>query len=265
MRAILIIFLMHCFCLEAGGTPAIQLIEAHGRTVNLGSALIIRVIEGEIMVENLSHQKTVEVHYSIDEGSWKKKPAYFKETLPGRTHEVWGFSLESDPIPYGNGEFPASQVSFALKIQSGSETHWDNHGGYQVDYQVSSPGLDPKFSRVILGPQSVILEQTDYRREPWPAYADTLSGTILLRHLGYEKRVRIYYSFDHWYSSYYVDAHFLESMDSELERWQFYTLIPKNQQQVSLYIAYTVSNEEFFDSRQHRNYELSPGSQYDLY
>jgi hypothetical protein len=70
----------------------IELVSASSRTVNLGHAYLVGVVEGTVEVVNYSHTKDVVIYYNHQGTAWEEANCYYQETLPGGT-ELWGFAL----------------------------------------------------------------------------------------------------------------------------------------------------------------------------
>lgn len=245
--------------------PAVQLTHAKGRVVNLGSAVLIRVIEGQLLVENVASNKQLWIHYSLDHGPWQKLAAYYVGKDGPSGLENWNFSINADAIPYQNGQYQALNVEFAIELVSESGSVWDNNGAFDRNYRVSSPGLQPEYARIDLGSTALMLESAQFRNEPWPAYANSFSGSLILKNISYQKKVLIHYSTDDWQSVQTVPAVYSQSAGVTTERWYFYTLLGKNSSKpLSFYVSYETAGHSYFDSHWGDNYRIGLDGVIDL-
>ncbi len=251
------------FCATPGFSAAVQLSYAKGRVVNLGSASLIRVVEGQLLVENVAPDKQVWVHYSQDHGPWQKVAAYYVEPNADKV-ETWKFSINAEAIPYQSGQYPAMNVEFAIELVTSGGRTWDNNGGAGYNYRISSPGQQPEYGLVELGSAPLMLEYAQYRNEPWPAYANTFSGSLILKNLSYEKKVQIHYSTDDWQTVQTVNAVYSQPAGPSTERWYFYTLLGKNNRKaLKFYLSFETAGLSYFDSRFGANYSVEFDSRID--
>ena len=101
--------------------PAIELVSAKSRHVNLGHSVLIGVIEGTIEVANYSSTKSVGIVYSVDGGEWQTSNAAYMNTLPnGR--EIWRFPVTIFEIAY-TANPDARNIEFALFMEANGQTY----------------------------------------------------------------------------------------------------------------------------------------------
>ena len=119
---------------------ALQLANASTRVINLGSAVAIGVLDGEIELENIAYHKDVVIRYTVDGVNWQDKNAYYKESLADN-REIWGFSVTLGETSYNSGNYSGYNCEFAVKYTVNNQTYWDNNGGYGINYKISSEGV----------------------------------------------------------------------------------------------------------------------------
>jgi hypothetical protein len=170
----------------------IELVSASSRTVNLGHAYLVGVVEGTVEVVNYSHTKDVVIYYNHQGTAWEEANCYYQETLPGGT-ELWGFALSLYEIPF-TYEPEAVNVQFALRMDANGQSYWDNNHG--ADYMVSIIGSDQLFSDVALGSKGVEVSYATFG-SVYPA-GNVLTVEVNLLNLAYAKDVKIVYTKDSW-------------------------------------------------------------------
>jgi hypothetical protein len=246
----------------AYGDPAVILDSARSRLVNLGSAVLIGTVEGEVEVENLSSTKSVVVHYTLDNVNWQDVNAYYRKST-GNNREIWAFSVELFETDYVY--YPASKsIRFAVKMTANGQTFWDNNGG--ADYRVSTRGSDQIYSLVALGKKAVRLEHGHYG-SVYPA-GTVLDLEVAVKNLGYAKEVNVVYTTDKWLTTKVAKGFFAKIYDAKQEKWVISTVIsaynPGSSDnsyatEVEFALAYKVNGITYWDNNNGQNYLVTAG------
>ena len=87
----------------------------------------------------------------------------------------------------------------------------------------------------------------------------TITGTIIVHNLSYEKAVAIRYTKDFWLSSTDIPAAFDRSVSPDLDKFTFKLVLPPNLPagaRVEFCVSYTVQGEIFWDNNGSRNYQI---------
>jgi len=108
-----------------------------------------RKLQGRIMVQNFTFQKTVEVRYTFDFWSTVSQvPASFAEGVPSKDNknnfDVFMFSIEL--IDNSRNPIDGKTMYFAVHYNVESNDFWDNNNGsnYQVNFKRVTPPPMPK-------------------------------------------------------------------------------------------------------------------------
>jgi hypothetical protein len=245
-----------------GIAQGIELVSANSRKVNLGSAVLVGVIEGTVEVQNYSSTKDVVIYYNHEGTEWEEQNCYYQETLPGGT-ELWGFAVTIYEIPF-TYEPEAANVQFALRMDANGQSYWDNNDG--ADYMLSIKGTDQLFTDVALGSKAVEVSSARFG-SVYPA-GTVLTVEVNLLNLAYTKDVKIVYTKDNWATVLESPMFYLETAFNGQEIWMGAPVIDRyirgasNQEsteQVDFCIAYTVNGVTYWDNNDGDNYSLTAG------
>lgn len=187
-------------------------------------------LAGKAVVRNIADQKRVFFAYTVGaSGVWSEEPLrYVGPAGPGE--EVWelppasiGFVRESD------------RVEFAVKYVVNGQEHWDNNHGNNYAVVRNAIALAPDVN--------VLLDRT---------WSDG-GGLVAVRDLGFEKKVTVVYSTDHWATTKSVEARFDRSSGAGVEVWRF--AIPERTS-LEAAISYSANGQTYWDNNFGRNYSV---------
>lgn len=204
----------------AAGSPPIQLISARTRMIGGGGSYTAK-LSGDIELENIAYQKDVKVVYDCGEG-WKEAPARYVKSLAGN-REHWAFQValgerSSQGDPRGGYAGPRVVTQFALKYTVNGQTYWDNNGGYNQDYRVSSEGNGiPAYGPAAFGKNQATLLYATYSDYP-DSY---LRGTVAVRKLGAARSLRVVYTVNGWATVLRVPEYTVLENYPDQEVWRF--------------------------------------------
>jgi len=234
----------------------VKLSFAKQRIVNLGSAYIAGVIQGEIEIANLAYSKNVEVHYSIDGGVWKTVICSYDRTLVNGI-EIWKMNIDCFLMP-NKAQLKSIACQFAIKYTVNGKTYWDNNNG--ANYKISTEGTNIQYPTEILGTSNVLLKSAEGIKNSWPAYANSLNYAVLVKNLAYSKKVSIVYTTDNWKTTYVTPLSYGSTTSSGNEIWLLSTLIALDVQNITFCVSYDVNGVTYWDNNGGLNYQLGiPG------
>lgn len=181
-------------------------------------------VEGYVEVEKPSYDRTITIHYAIDNDltKWYNDTTsckYYAESLNGAlgTREILYFKKQIK-----------SKITFAIKYsRPGARDYWDNNGG--KDFVV---GFGTGIPTMVLGSSSIALEKFTAMTNS-VKYQKVITGSVVLKNLAYTKDVKIVYSTDSWKTSKSAVVNYGENFYGN-ERWNF-----------SAYLDYTVTTAKF--------------------
>jgi hypothetical protein len=272
MKTLLALFLMAATSLACGGDEtnvnvkergssslaaqsAVRLVSANMHSTRmLGSGggcpcLYSVSLSGVIELENLAYHKKVTVHYVARQAGapdvWKEVDAsYFAPS--GSNRELWIF--ETPPVQAGM--VAAVDYRFAIRYEVGGKTYWDNNS--RQDYCTGVGNSPDHCAPTALGSATAKLSWGEY--EIKQSGAHRFSGSILLSNVGYEKKVTVVYTTDHWRTVSSVAASYQSSLGGQ-EFWAFETLVP-DVPQIEFAISYEAAGQTVWDNNLGRDYTV---------
>ena len=215
---------------------------AKQRIINLGSAFNEGVIEGDVELLNIAFTKDVEIHYSVEGGAWKTVKAGFVK-MKDTTSEIWHFNFKAFTVP-NTGLWTSAACEFAIKYTVGGKTYWDNNNG--SNYKISTSGSNPTYSEVILGTLNVKLYEANAYKNQWPAYANSLNYSVVIKNLNFTKKVTLVCSTDNWTTTYTQPLSFSKSLTGSDELWTINSLLALDITSLQFAIAYDVNGVTYW-------------------
>ncbi|MCX7923958.1 MAG: CBM21 domain-containing protein [Clostridia bacterium] len=199
----------------------------------------------------------VTVRYTCDSGPeagvWKDTVATYVGPTYGN-YGAWRFETQGVPDPMISYVKQGVNFRFAVKYEVDGQTYWDNNNG--ADYYLSA-GYTAKYPRMILSESVVALNYANGFKNT----DSTFIGTIYLKNLGYDKVVKVVYSYDNWVTTKECTATYQANVGNNTESWTFQGSVPTQATEVKFAIAYTVNGVTYWDNNFNSNYTLSiPGS-----
>ncbi len=202
-------------------------------------------VEGFIEVEKPSYDRTVTLHYAMDNDLTKwyndiSSIKYYSESPNGApgTREILYFKKQIN-----------KKITFALKYsRPANRDYWDNNNS--KDYCL---GFEYGVSNFAIGTYSVALEKFTAGKNQ-VKYQKTLFGSIILRNIAYDKDVKIVYSADNWKTSYSIKAVYAGPHFEDAERWNFDGYLGMNVSKIQFKVVYKVNGLEFVDNNFSKNY-----------
>lgn len=196
---------------------------------------------GEIEVKNIARNKEVWVWYNTGIGGWKTQKATY-DTQIGNGKETWDFKVVLNNI------FPAT-VQIAIQYKVNGQTYWDNNS--TKNYNLGGTNAFNKLNTVNLFPSDT----------PVKAVFDQFQGSVILKNIARDKKVKIVYSLDNWLTTKEVFAKFGAIDTTAAESWGFITSIPvfdcNNLPNIQYYITYSVAGTTYTDNNHGRNYKVN--------
>lgn len=205
-----------------------------------------------IQVKNLAYAKQVAILHQMSDGSWQEYPAVFSRTIDNN-YELWSLSLANSANIWGD--------AFVVKYTVNGVTYWDNNNGQNYSMGIlDGTWLNPAVNL-----------QVNYRSLYYNSYTNqtTLSGSVDIRNLAYNKKVDIIYTTDNWQTTRVASARyvgplyqvgysqFINSPNKHgIERWTFLEYLG-NASQVEFAVSYTVGGQTYWDNNHGANYRLS--------
>lgn len=190
-------------------------------------------LRGIVEVQNLGYQKAINIVYKDTyNGSWNNGSAsYAGPSTNG--NELWSFDL------------PVAATQFAVSYTVNGQTYWDNNGG--ADYSVSPYVADALLTYpVIAGAEGDRLSGT------------TVTGSILLKDLSYNKTVRVVYTDDGWSTTKQGYATYQWSYPSGVQSWIFSVPVAASaaESKIELAFQYTFDGGTAWDNDYGHNYHV---------
>lgn len=188
---------------RAAGDPVVQLVSARTKVVRDYPAK--GFLSGDIELENIAYTKVVQIHYSINGGTWQDASAWYVSSL-GNNRERWSFRIQLGEY-YGMDDRrmlfqgPAWNVQFAVKYTVNGVTYWDNNGGSGNDYRVSSEGKEPLYAMAALGKNRITLISATYSDFPTTYFR----GYIAAKELSVPGTPKVVFTTDNWQTTGVID------------------------------------------------------------
>lgn len=237
----------------------IQLVDASSRVTSYRGPAI-QTLTADILVKNPDPAKKVGIRYRNQNGSWADAWGSYLYTL-GDGRERW--QVNASPCnPYHESDCTATDPDFAVQMQAGTQSYWDNNGG--ANYHLNSRSgyrLANGFKVFTLSPGMI-------QRASSPGSGLFLTGRVLLENLGPGKTVKLVYSLDGWRTRAEEPLTFLDATQAYPperftnpgefggEVW-FFSFNPPEGRVLEYFIQYTVNGQAYYDSNFGSNYRLA--------
>ncbi|MDR0292838.1 MAG: CBM21 domain-containing protein [Oscillospiraceae bacterium] len=197
---------------------------------------------GYVEVENLAPNKTVTVFYSFDGNTWLSVAAVYVGPTYGNK-EAWAFTTSH----INSGYRGTVTVYLAIRYDVPGQTYWDNNGGQ--NYTVYSGGWGAA-ERVAFGSGALFVRSY--------GASDTLTGSVVLANLAYQKTVIVRYTTNGWASYTDIYATYGGSNNSDnTEIWNFQSgQLPVNWNEIEFAVLYTVNGNDYWDNNFGANYAI---------
>lgn len=208
--------------------------------------------EAKILVKNISYEKKVSLHLKRGDKEWIDVPAEFERKIDD-TWEIWKVEdFSGDEI---------STLSFVIKYEVDHNTYWDNNGGKNYRLKANDGHISN---------EAVLVERMtlySYEGTARSSAATYLSGTVMVKNLGFEKKVTLVYTFDDWetskmvpfmYSHQFLNDYALipSPNRSGIEYWNIYLPIEGGMKTMQYAVAYDVNGVTYWDNNFGNNYIL---------
>lgn len=203
----------------AAASGAVTLVEARSsQCPPVSGCYRATYLRGTIEVQNLAYDKVVGVVYKPTYASgWATAQAsYLAPSSSG--HELWAFDV------------PVAATQFAAFYTVNGQTTWDNNGG--ADYHVAPYELDALLTYPALTEAQGV-------RSPDGA---SLTGTILVKNLGYQKDLRAVYTDDNWATVKQASASYTYTFPSGAEWWSFTLPVAALAPEASIHLAFSYAH-----------------------
>jgi len=234
-------------------SESVKLIYAKTRLVNLGSALLIPSLSGDIELENIAYTKEVVVAYTLDGENWLEQAAYYKRQ-GGNNKEIWSFTIDAPSIPFSTDN-TAVNFKFAVKYDVNGQTYWDNNGD-GTDYKVSTAGINAAYDNQIIMNTNVYFINGSVSKTPYPynTFINTFSGSIAAELCDCALfGVEIVYSSNNWQTSNVVKA----SYSTDENMWKFNTSFYGNVSNIKFAVSYNNGEQTYWDNNYGQDYTLN--------
>ncbi|HBD94297.1 MAG TPA: endonuclease [Spirochaetia bacterium] len=208
-----------------------------------------------IKVKNAGFEKQVVIHHSINTlGPWVDLTADY--VGPAETgYEIWALN-DYRSFSYAD-EILGKE--FVVKYVVNGQTYWDNNAGknYSMGY-LDGTYLNPNLNVLQAG-------ASFYGVGTSPS---TFYVNADVRNIGYNKTVKVVYSFDNWATTYtenlkFADfyqvgySQFVESPNvHNIERWRKSITVPADVENLEYAIAYDVNGSTQWDNNYGNNYKM---------
>lgn len=188
----------------------------------------------QIIVADLDYTKAVNIRFEMADGTWKDYPASFVADLAGGD-ELWEVRT-SGTNGWGNTAFIEFGDEFAVNYTVKGQTYWDNNAG---------KNYTDKGYYLRSGTQ--ILRNS----------ANGYNNNLLVRNLGFQKKVTVVYTLDGWATTKTSPAYFsslVEGLDLEIWNWYINEFYTTGGSGVEYCFSYEVNGQTFWDNNFGRNY-----------
>jgi len=198
-------------------------------------------IKGEVEVENLDYNKTVEIVYNAGQG-WETVAASFKSDA-GNGKERWSFSKSL-------GYISNPEVQFAVKYSVNGQEYWDNNNG--EDYTITS--------------DTSIYEDKEVKlAKAWfggglgcYGMCSDFSADIRIKNIAFDKDVKLVYSLNgrDWKE---LSATYRQSLEGGYEIWRAYISYAgtRDTNRIQFALSYTVNSVTYWDNNFGNDYQIS--------
>lgn len=191
-------------------------------------------LEGSIEIKDIGPNKTVELRYQKDDGSWANHPAFYAGPTFGE-YEAWKFRL-----PLAGS---VSSTAFAIKYSVNGNSYWDNNNQQNYEFDVANQAYFPLI-KVAMDDAS-----RAYGRIRVAARLHDIPG---------DKNVDVVFSQDNWVTQQRLPMTFTGNYTGEhqSQRWNIETAIDQRES-LEFYVEYTVGSHTYKDNNHGRNYLLN--------
>lgn len=241
------------------GQPAVQLLSAKVKMLGIVTSTYYCRFAGDIELENIAYAKEVKVVYNIGKG-WVEAPAFFVKSL-GNNREHWEFSIDLGSYSQ-SGDFRSGYtgtpvtVQFAVKYKVNGVTYWDNNGGYNVDYRITTAegsGTKP-YAPAALGKNKVCLNYSTYSDYPTTYFR----GTLTAKAMPGTTSVSIIYTTNSWKQTMVLNAYRIYSINgSDVYAFEDYRVNYNANPTYEFAIAYNAGGTTYWDNNVNVNYFVS--------
>jgi hypothetical protein len=194
-------------------------------------------LRGTVEVQNLAYAKSVGVAYKATySGAWATAQASYLAPSNGGK-ELWAFDV------------PVAATQFAVFYTVNGQTSWDNNGG--ADYHVAPYAFDALLT------YPAITEAQGMRSSD----GATLTGTVLVKNLSYEKTIQVVYTDDDWVTVKQAPAAFYYTFPSGAEWWSYSLPVSASASESKIHMAfrYAHAGGEDWDNNYGHNYHVRSG------
>jgi hypothetical protein len=209
-----------------------------------------------VRLKDLNQNKEIFIHSELEDGSWEAlndSSEFIKQAESG--YEVWRACAYRNTVRGGL----KWGKRFVIKYVAGTQTFWDNNGGTNYVIGPHDGTLIPSGAQ-----HNVLLNQANVYKSFHGS--NIFSGTIDVRNMSLNKKVKVVYTNDKWATTRFINANFTpsislpyaESIKSPnvhgIERWYFEVEMGGNAA-VEFAIEYSGSNAgPQWDNNFGRNY-----------
>jgi hypothetical protein len=227
-----------------------------------------QTIEVEAIVENLSYDKDVVLHYQENDNTWTDLTLTYRGIAnPGK--EIWATTISRTLNgPYTQGE--PLDLEFVLKMQANGETYWDNNSSQNYSVPAGSGEFTPK---AIVVDSSFAQSPYDYSYNGNTTHVNGyFRAEFIVPNWGYSKNVEVHYSYDNWATSHIGQASFMrDRMEgyswvkypnaNNMEVWSFYSNGTEAQDEsasnIQFAVKYTVNDTVYWNNNDGFNFNVS--------
>lgn len=225
-----------------------------------------QTITVEVEVENLAHQKNVQLYYKNDANEWLLHDFVYAGQVNDHI-ERWSTGIQrSIQGPYEQNA--PLDIEFVIRYDVNGETYWANNGG--ANYYLKAATGEMMTRPLTLEYAMASAPRTYHYNGNSHSVPGYLSVDILVANLGYEKKVDVYFSYDNWATTHVAKAQFQSGRiegyswvtypnENNIEVWRLYTNGPVAQNfanEVQFAIRYEVNGQVYWDNNHGANYRV---------
>lgn len=190
---------------------------------------------------------------------WKEAPVFFVKSL-GNNREHWEFSVDlgtytSSGDPRAGYSGPGITVQFAVRYTVNGVTYWDNNGGYNKDYRMTTAeGTGTKlYAPAALGKNKIVLTYATLTDYPTTYF----HGTLVVKRLSGTPAVSVVYTTNNWAQTLVLNNNYKTGSYGDLDTYYFWDYNNTSQAQYEFALSYKIGGVTYWDNNVNVNYHVS--------